>query len=215
MFTFFDSTIGKKIMVAVTGLMLFGFVAGHMLGNLQIFLGPEKFNAYAEFLHNSPGLIWGTRAVLLLVLAIHVIATVQLVRLNRASRPQPYVRHDMMQASWSSRFMIFSGIFLFGYIVYHILHFTTGHAHPDFVKGDVYANVITGFQSVPASLVYIVAMVSLGFHLYHGVWSVFQTLGLNHPKINLARRVVASLATGIIVVGFISIPIAVLMGVLR
>lgn len=215
MCNFLNSTIGKKIVVALTGLAMLGFLVGHLMGNLQIFLGPDKFNAYAAFLHHNPGLIWGTRVVMLTSVLFHIVFTVQLTRRNKASRPVAYANHEMMQASPMSRFMIVSGAFLGFYIVYHLLHFTTGTLHPQFVHDDVYANVITGFSVKSAAIVYILAMISLGFHLHHGIWSVFQTLGLNHPNYNCARRLVASAISVGISVGFILIPLAVLMGVLH
>lgn len=212
---FLHSTIGKKIFVALTGVAMVGFLAGHLAGNLQLFQGPIKFNAYAHFLHANPGLIWGTRTVMLASILIHILFTVQLRRRSRASRPIGYVQQEMMKATPMSRFMIWSGAFLGFYIIYHLLHFTTGTLHPHFIEGDVYANVVYGFSNIGVSAIYILAMISLGFHLHHGIWSVFQTLGLNHPNYNCMRRVFASVVSIGISVGFISIPVAVLLGVVH
>ncbi len=209
------STIGKKTIVAVTGLVMFGFVIGHMLGNLQVFQGPEKINAYAAFLKHTLPLLWGTRLALLASVLLHIVFTVQLNRRNAASRPVPYERHDMVQASVASRTMIWSGAFLGFYIVYHLLHLTVGSVHPQFSHLDVYRNLVVGFQQWPVSLIYILAMISLGFHLNHGIFSVFQTLGLNHPKYNCWRRLFATGSSIAIALGYISIPVAVLLGIVR
>lgn len=212
MFLIPQSTIGKKIVVAITGILMLGFVVGHLIGNLQIFDGPEKLNAYAIFIKQTKPLLWGTRVVMLVSVMLHVMATVQLTRLNRASRPIPYENHQMLQAGVPSRFMIWSGIFLGAYIVYHLLHFTIGVAHQPFHDADVYANMVEGFSVWYISLVYILAMVSLGFHLNHGIYSVFQTLGLSHPKYNCWRKIFSIGTSVAIAAGYISIPVAVMMG---
>ena len=212
---FHQTTIGKKAVVALTGLVLFGFVIGHLAGNLQVFAGPAKINDYAKFLKDATPLLWGTRIVLLVSVVLHFLFTVQLRSLNRSSRPVPYEMHVPVQAGAPSRFMIWSGVFVLLYIPYHLLHLTTGTAHPGFSATDIYANMITGFSSWPVSLVYALAMVALGFHLHHGVYSVFQTLGLNHPKYNAWRRCLAMAAGWLIPIGYISIPAAVLAGILR
>lgn len=209
------STIGKKFIVALTGLILFGFVVGHLVGNLQVFLGAEKLNAYAHFLKSSAGILWGTRLTLLAAAFLHIYYTVQLTRLNRAARPIAYAQQEPIHASLPSRLMIWSGAFLGLYVIYHLLHFTTGSAHPQFNPTDVYSNMIIAFSSIPVSAVYILAMISLGFHLHHGVFSVFQTLGLNHPKYNRWRRCLAQAAGWLIPIGYISIPAAVLLGFLH
>ncbi len=212
--SFLNSTVGKKIVVAFTGLIMFGFVVGHLLGNLQIFLGAEKINAYSRFLHAELPILWGTRVILLVSVALHVVYTIQLTALNRASRPIGYEMSEPVQASVSSRFMIWSGLFLFFYIIFHLLHLTTGTVHPEFSHTDVYSNIVIGFSSLPVTAVYILAMVSLGFHLHHGVYSLFQTLGLNHPRYNACRRGLALAAGWLIPIGYISIPAAVLLGIL-
>lgn len=214
-FRFWDSTIGKKAVMAGTGFILFGFVIGHMLGNLQIYLGPEKIDAYGEFLRNTKGLLWGTRITLLICVMLHITAAVQLAGLQRKARPQPYVKKASAGSSYASRTMYWSGPILLAFIIYHLLHFTTGQVHPDFQHGVVYRNVVTGFQSVPASLFYIVAMLMLGSHLYHGVWSMFQSLGINHPKYTPLFKMLAAVASAALVGGNVSIPVAVMTGLIR
>ncbi len=211
----FSSTIGKKFIVAVTGLVMFGFVVGHLAGNLQVFDSAQKLNDYAAFLKATKPLLWGTRIALLVMLALHILCTVQLKARNHSSRPIGYQAHAVIKASPPSRFMIWSGAFLGFYIVYHLLHFTVGSAHPEFSHTDVYSNIIVAFSSPLVSAVYVLAMISLGFHLNHGIYSVFQTLGLNHPKYNCWRRLFANGASIAIALGYISIPAAVLLGVIR
>lgn len=211
----FSSTIAKKFVVALTGLVLFGFVVGHLLGNLQIFLGPDVFNAYAEKIKSLPPLLWGTRIVLVASVILHIVTTISLVRLNRKSRPISYEVKKDIQASAASKTMIYGGLFLAAYIVFHLLHLTVGSVHPDFNHDDIYRNVVIGFSSIPVSIFYIFGIMALGMHLYHGAWSIFQTLGFNHPQYNAWRRCFATAAALFITVGYISIPIGVLFGVIR
>jgi succinate dehydrogenase / fumarate reductase, cytochrome b subunit len=212
---FWDSPIGKKAVMAVTGFILFGFVIGHMLGNLQIYLGPEKLDAYAEFLQKTKGLLWGVRLVLLASVVLHVTAAFQLAGLQSKARPQKYVKKASAGSSYASRTMYWSGPILLAFLIYHLMHFTTGQAHPDFQAGMVYRNVVTGFQSIPASLFYIVAMLMLGTHLYHGIWSMFQSLGINHPKYTPWFKRLAAVAAAVLVGGNVSIPVAVMTGLIR
>ena len=201
--------------MAVTGLIMFGFVIGHLAGNLQIFEGAFVLNGYAAFLKHTKSLLWGTRIVLLASVILHVVFTIQLNRHNRASRPIEYLQHEPIQATAASRFMMWSGLFLLLYIVFHLLHLTFGIATKPFSETNVYANMVNGFRHWPISIFYIAGMIALGFHLNHGISSVFQTLGLNHPKYNCSRRVFAIGASTAIVLGYISIPIAVLLGMVR
>jgi succinate dehydrogenase / fumarate reductase cytochrome b subunit len=214
---FLDATVGKKAVMAVTGLILFGFVVVHMIGNLQAYLGPEALNAYAvwlrELLHGAG--LWIARAVLLAAVVLHVWAAVALTLENWKARPVGYRRRRWEESTYASRTMVWSGPILALFIVYHLLHFTTGNVHPNFVEGDVYHNFVTGFRVVPASLFYIVAMFSLGLHLYHGAWSMMQTLGLSHPRWNPLRKSVAWTITSVVVLGNISFPVAVLLGIIR
>jgi len=215
MASFYQSTIGKKVVVAVTGLILVGFVFVHLLGNLQVFLGAAVVNDYAVFLRSKPGFLWLTRIVLLISVLLHIINTVQLRRRNKDSRPIPYINQENIQANLASRTLFWGGLFLAVYIVYHLLHFTWGSVHPDFSHTDIYGNMVKGFSVWYVSAFYILGMVALGFHLYHGVWSVFQTLGFNHPKWNVARRAFATVVSVGIAVGYIFIPVSVMVGILK
>ena len=200
--------------MAVTGVVLYGFVVGHMLGNLQVFLGPEAINAYGAFLQgflHGQG-IWIARATLLVALLLHVWAAVALTLANLAARPQGYREWQARESSYASRTMVWSGPLLLGFLLYHLAHFTFGSAHPDFVHGDVFRNVVVGFQNPFASAFYILAMLALGLHMYHGFWSMLQTLGLSHPSWNRVRRGLSLLLAGAVVAGNISIPLAVLTG---
>ncbi len=205
--------------MAVTGIIGYGFLVGHMIGNLQAFPffgGREALNAYAEFLRSTHGLLWVARGVLMVALAMHIVAAYQLTRMSQTGRPVAYVKWNPAGGSdYASRTMRWSGAIVGLFIVYHLMHFTFGNAHPDFVSGDVYHNVVSGFQSWYVSLFYIVAMVALGFHLYHGAWSMFQSLGLNNPKYDPLIRKLAALITFVIVAGNISMPLAVLGGIIR
>jgi len=215
--SFLASTIGKKVVMAVTGIILFGFVVGHMVGNLQAYLGPEALNAYAVWLrelgHGSA--LWIVRAILLLSVLLHIWAATALTIENRRARPIGYRQTSYQRSTYASRTMVWSGPILALFIIYHLLHFTFGTVHPSFAPGNVYHNFVEGFRVVPVSLFYIVAMLALGYHLYHGIWSMLQTLGLSHPRYNFLRHGLAGLMTAVVVVVNISFPLAVLAGVIR
>jgi succinate dehydrogenase / fumarate reductase, cytochrome b subunit len=212
---FFTVAAGKKVVMAVTGIILFAFVVAHLLGNLQIFLGREKLNAYAELLRHNEGLLWVARVILLAALGLHVLAAVQLTRLKREARPERYRTRRDLQASYASRTMMWSGPIILAFVIYHILHLTFGTLHGSFTPNDVYANVVSGFQNFLVSLVYIVAMILLGMHLQHGLWSLSQSLGLGNPDHSRKAKLFARVLALLIVVGNISIPIAVLTGLVR
>jgi len=182
--TFWRSSIGRKVVMAVTGAILFGFVLGHLAGNLTVYLGPEALNGYAvflrQFLHGAG--LWIARAVLLLSVILHIWSATSLTLSSRAARPVGYRERQWTESTYASRTMRWSGVIILLFVIYHLLHFTFGTVHPSFVEGDVYHNFVTGFQSVPVSIAYIVAMIFLGLHLRHGVWSMFQTLGVSHPR---------------------------------
>jgi succinate dehydrogenase / fumarate reductase cytochrome b subunit len=211
---FYDATIGKKTVMAVTGVILFGFVLLHMAGNLQVFLGREEFDAYSRLLRTEPALLWLARLILLTSVILHIVAAVQLSALNQKSRPIGYQKKESIASSYASRTMMWSGPILAAFIVYHLLHFTVGVVHPNFQEGRVYDNVIAGFSVIPVSIAYIVAMILLGMHLNHGVWSMFQSLGVSNPRYSAALKRFANIVSILIVLGFISIPIAVMAGVL-
>jgi len=212
------STIGRKVVMAVTGLVLFGFVFAHMLGNLQMFLPDhEAINHYGEFLremlHGSG--IWVARAVLLGSVALHIWAAWSLTRTSWKARPVPYKVVTPDASTYASRTMRWSGPIVFLFIVYHLLHFTVGSVHPAFVEGEIYRNVIVGFSFWPVAVAYVLAICALGLHLRHGAWSMLQTLGASHPQWDGLRKLAATVFTVIIVFGFISVPLAVLAGVLK
>ena len=214
---YLESSVGRKLVMAVTGIVLFGFVVGHMIGNLQVYLGPAALNHYAELLRElgHGGMIWVVRGVLLAAVGLHVWAAVTLALENRAARPERYRRLRYEASDYASRTMIWSGPLLAAFVVYHLLHLTVGSVHHSFVPGDVYHNVVAGFRVWPVAAFYIACMLALGLHMYHGVWSMLQTLGLEHPRYNAWRRVVAAFFTLVVVIGNISIPVAVLTGVVR
>ena len=218
LFGFYETTLGKKLVMAVTGIVLVGFVVGHMAGNLQIFLGPEVFNKYADLLHSAKGLLYGVRIVLLLSVALHIISAVQLALIARRARPQGYVKVTRTTSSYASRTMYWSGPILAVFIVYHLLHFTVGTVHPTTpFPGHVeaYQNVITGFQSIPVSVFYLIAMGMLSLHLYHGVWSMFHSLGLAHPRYTPIFKNLAVALSVVVAVGFAAVPVSVMLGIVR
>jgi succinate dehydrogenase / fumarate reductase cytochrome b subunit len=218
----FRTTVGKKVAMAVTGTILFLFVVGHMWGNLKAFLGPAHFNEYAEGLRTFGApffargqLLWVIRAVLLAAVGVHVLAAVQLWLLARRARPTGYRMTPHLELSAASRTMRWGGLAITAYVVYHLMHFTFGNAHPDFIPGDAYHNLVVGFQSLPVVAVYGVATLFLGFHLYHGIWSALQTLGLNRNAHGGWRRVAAGTVAALVFVGFMLVPVAVQAGIVR
>lgn len=212
---FYRSTIGRKIVMAVTGLILVGFVTGHMTGNLLMFKGPAAINAYAHFLQSLGGILWVVRGVLLVSVLFHVHSAWSLARQARSARPLGYTKQTSQISTRSARTMRWGGVLLSLFIVGHILHFTTGTLHPDFVPGDVYSNVVIGLGVPAVALFYLLAMAALSLHLHHGVWSLFQTLGINHPHVNHARRRLATALAVVVPVGFASIPVAVVLRFFR
>jgi succinate dehydrogenase / fumarate reductase cytochrome b subunit len=214
---FFSSSIGKKMVMAVTGLALVGFVVVHMVGNLQAYQGAEAFNGYAAALRRYPPLLWGMRSGLLAAAILHVGAAWSLTRANRAARPVGYRRQESRASTYASRTMRWSGVILLLFVVYHLLHLTFGvrAVHPEFAHGDAYHNFVTGFQNPLVSAFYIAAMLALGLHMWHGTWSFLQSLGLSRPGHHRWRQVLATLVTAVVVLGNVSFPIAVLAGVIR
>jgi succinate dehydrogenase / fumarate reductase cytochrome b subunit len=210
--SFYSNTIGKKVVMAVTGIILFGFIIGHMAGNLQFFLGPEKLDAYAENLRHVPALLWGVRSVLLVAVILHIASSISLARLHRAARPVGYVRKKNVGSTYASRTMYWSGPIILAFLIYHLLHMTFGTVHPHFQDLRPYENLVIGFSNPIVSIAYIVSIVLLGMHLYHGLWSMFQTLGVAYPRYSPGLRGAAKLVAFLIVVGFIAVPIAILAG---
>jgi succinate dehydrogenase / fumarate reductase, cytochrome b subunit len=212
---FYDSTIGKKAVMAVTGLILSGFLVGHMLGNLQVFLGRDVMNHYAETLHGSPGLLWGVRILLLVSVVLHAWAAIQLTAVKAAARPVAYVKPGNVQGSTGSRTMMLSGPVIGLFVIGHLLHLTTGTLHPQFVELRAYENVVNGFSNPIVSGLYIVAMILVGFHLSHGLWSMFQSIGFSHPRYTPLIKKFSGVFAWLLIAGFIAVPIAVLANLVR
>ena len=217
-----SSSIGTKYLMALTGLLLFGFVVGHLLGNLALFKGQEALNSYAAFLQGlGPGL-WVVRIGLLTILVVHVRCAVSLNAKNRAARPVSYANQEPIVSTFASRTMVMTGLIVLLFIVYHLLHFTLGVIQSDNAslvdeagRHDVYSMVVRGFQNVPTAAIYIIAMVVLGLHLRHGLQSLFQSLGLVRPKYRGMIETLAALLTYAIVVGNIALPMAVQLGFIK
>ena len=223
--TLYRSTIGKKIIMAVTGLILVLFVIGHMAGNLQQFMGPARMNAYAAFLKSTGELLWLVRIGLIVATVLHVVMAWQLTQIKRAARPVGYEERKPQVSTLASRTMRWGGVLLLIFIVFHILHFTTGTVfpvasrpdaqYPAFSHTDVYGNVVSAFRNPFVVAFYVVSMLFLLLHLFHGAWSSMRTLGLSKPsRTPLHRRVSTALAL-IVWLGFTVIPVAVFLGVIR
>jgi succinate dehydrogenase / fumarate reductase, cytochrome b subunit len=210
---FWNSTIGKKWVMAVTGISLVLFAIAHMAGNLQVFLGAGVFNDYAHKLQSLGPLLWIARAGLFVMAVLHIISAIQLTAIAKAARPQDYVKRESQIATLASRTMRWGGVVLAVFLVFHILHFTTGQLHPAFSKGGAYGNVVLGFKVWWVTAFYVIAMSLFGLHLYHGVWAGFRTLGVAKPNPMPMER---KLALGVAIVtwaGFIIVPIAVALGI--
>jgi succinate dehydrogenase / fumarate reductase, cytochrome b subunit len=218
---FYEAPLGKKAVMALTGIVLFLYVVGHLLGNLQIFSSNhEQINNYAAFLHNPSNVVplWAIRTFLLVCVIAHITASIQLWMQNRAARPVAYFKKDDVPTSYAARTMKWSGIIVGLFIIFHVLHLTVGAVVPIQEiapnQPDVRANVISGFQNIWISGFYIVAMILLCMHLYHGLWSLFQSLGFSHPRYTPILKNGAAAVAILIAIGNISIPIAVLTGIL-
>jgi succinate dehydrogenase / fumarate reductase cytochrome b subunit len=209
---FWDTTVGKKAVMALSGVILAGFVVGHLLGNLQIFLGPDRFNSYAHALKALPELLWGVRITLLVSVALHIWSSIQLAVVKSEARPLGYVRSKSISSSYASRTMYMSGPIIALFVIYHLMQFTLGVGGTPFVESDPYGNVINGFRAPAISLFYIVAMLLLCQHLSHGLSSMVQTLGLHHPRYTTRLKTAAVIVATLIFFGFVSIPIAVMAG---
>jgi succinate dehydrogenase / fumarate reductase cytochrome b subunit len=210
------SSVGKKIVMAATGLIWVAYLVTHVLANLLVFQGPDKINAYSAFLHGTGGALWGARLVLIVALVLHIIAAVQLADRRKEARPTRYAAGREPQVStWASRTIRWGGALILLFLVYHILHFTIGTAHPDFVEGNPYHNVAAGFRSLPVVVLYLIAMGAVGLHLYHGLWSSGRSLGVSPPSPGPLRRTVALVIALLVWLGFSVIPIAVYAGVVR
>lgn len=216
---FLISSIGKKWIVALTGLVMFGFVIGHMIGNLQVFLGPEAINLYGAMLHAWPEALWIVRIVMLTALTLHVVFSLWVRIESKKARPEKYAVTTRVASTFSSRMMAVTGLLLLAFVIYHLLHFTSHTVDPSFSgmhdeKGrhDVYRMVVEGFSNPLVSIFYIVAMSLLCSHLAHGAWSWLQTLGLRPKKIAEGTTLGARVIAVVLALGYISIPAAVLAG---
>lgn len=219
---FWSTTIGKKTVMAVSGLVLVLFLLAHMLGNLKIFFGSADFDGYAAWLrtigepvlHNA-WFLWIQRAVLLVAVVAHVTAAIQLSIRDRRARPVRYVHSPRPKASFATSTMRWGGVIIALFVVWHLLDLTVGVANPDFAAGRPYHNVVVDFQVWWIDVIYIVAVFALGLHINHGFWSAAQTLGVNRPARDRAIRTVGSTLAVAITAGFVLVPVAVMTGWVR
>lgn len=217
----YRSSIGKKALMALTGLIWIGYVVVHMYGNLKVFTGAEHFNEYAEGLRDIGAPIFGylhlltiARIGLIASIVIHIWAAYSLFQQAREARPASYASRRVVQANYASVTMRYGGTLILLFILFHLAHLTWGISpiHPDYIRGDAYHNLITGFRSLPVVIIYLVALAALGLHLFHGAWSMFQTLGLNDSQWDAAFRALAWLLAIVVPVGFAVVPIAIQLG---
>ena len=206
--TLHQTTIGKKVAMALSGLIIVGFVVGHFLGNLNLYRGQEAMDGYAHMLQSLTPVLWGTRLLLLFAFGVHIASAFSLWARNTKARGSRYKKREALATDYAARTMYWSGPILLLFVVYHLLHFTILPAHP----GEVYRNVVEGFQNPLIAGVYIVGNIALGFHIFHGFFSAFQTLGANHPRYNSLRRDAAIAISAAITIGNLSYPISVLAG---
>jgi succinate dehydrogenase / fumarate reductase, cytochrome b subunit len=220
----FESSLGKKYVMAVTGVVLFLFVLAHLVGNLQVFLGPEAINRYGHFLQSNPELIWPARCFLLLTIGLHIWSATKLSLENKAARPVAYAEYQPVGSSYASRTMLMSGSIVFAFIVYHLLHFTAqvqfiNLTHQNFVdfmdpekRHDIFKMIVVGFNNIWVSAFYVLGVGLLCLHLSHGASSMLQSLGWKNdayrPVLDKLARVLAVL----IFLGYSSIPVAILLG---
>ncbi|HSN99207.1 MAG TPA: succinate dehydrogenase cytochrome b subunit, partial [Candidatus Nanopelagicales bacterium] len=193
----------------------FGYVVIHMAGNLQIFAGPEQINAYAAQRHRSAPLLWGARVVLLVAVGVHIYTGISLSVQARRARPEGYRKKGQRYPNLPARTMLLSGVVLLAFIVFHLLHLTVGVVHPQFAELRPYENMVTGFRTPVVALFYVLSVVLLGAHLFHGAWSMFQSLGINHPRYTPKLRAFAAIFAFVLTVGFATVPLAVLFGAVR
>jgi succinate dehydrogenase / fumarate reductase cytochrome b subunit len=214
---FYRSSVGKKWVMAITGIVLMSFVLVHMIGNLKLFLSKQEINLYGEALRSMPGhllprtwLLWAIRIGLILAFVFHIHSAYGLTVINRKARPMAYQsKRDYVAANFASRTMRWTGIIILLFLLFHLADLTWGAANPDFVRGDPYNNLVYSLQRPVVAIFYMLAMVALAIHLTHGVWSMFQSLGINNPKINAAKRYFAWAFAAVILVGNLSFPIAI------
>ncbi len=213
--TSYRTLLGKKGAMAVTGAALFFFLIGHLLGNIQIFFGPQHLNGYAAFLKSTGEILWLLRAGVLACFLLHIYSSLLVTVANQQARPQGYATKRSLETSLAARTMIYTGSMVLLYVIYHLMMFTFLRTGPGYSPHDVYRNVVLSFQQPAISAVYIAAMLLLGAHLFHGAWSMMHTLGLSGPGYKPWRRMVGPAVAAAIVAGYISIPVAVLAGWVR
>jgi succinate dehydrogenase / fumarate reductase cytochrome b subunit len=214
---FYRTAIGKKWVMGVTGVALMAFVLVHLIGNIKLFLSKEEINLYGEALRNMPGhllprtwLLWTIRTGLIAAFVFHIHAAAGLTVINRQARPDTYKsKRDYVAADYASRTMRWTGVIVGLFVLFHLMDLTWGNANPEFVRGDPYNNLVYSLQRVPVAIVYIVANIALGIHLYHGAWSMFQSMGINNPRYNKLRRTFAQGFAAVILIGNCSFPIAI------
>jgi succinate dehydrogenase / fumarate reductase cytochrome b subunit len=212
---FWHSSIGKKWLMAVSGVILLGYVLAHMIGTLKVFLGADHINDYGEWLRDlgepvfpRTWVLWSMRTVLIGAFFVHILAAYQLTLMNRRARPTRYQSpREYAAANFASRTMRWTGVIVLLFLVFHLLDQTWGPGNSHFVRGDPYHNMIESFRRVPVAIAYIVAMLALGFHIFHGAWSMFQSVGINNPRFNQWKRIFATGFAAVIVVGEISMPL--------
>lgn len=216
------STIGKKYVMAITGLIWFGYLIVHLWGNLKIYAGPQFLNEYGGFLRTvgepffgTSQVLWLARIVLIPAFVVHIWAALALTSRDRASRPHAYAMRKNLESTIASRTMIYGGLFILLFVIYHVLDFTLGTVNPSFEEGNIYHNVVASFRVWPVALFYVLAMLAVGLHLFHGIWSMFQTLGWNTARANRLIRNFATFGAVVLTAGNVSIPVAVLTGLVR
>ena len=212
---FWHSSVGKKAVMAVTGLAMIGFLIIHALGNLQVFSGPLKINEYSAALRRLGPLLWIARGGLIVALVLHVVAAYQLTRRKQIARPVGYEVQEPQISTVAARTIRWGGVLLLVFVVLHLLHLTFGTIHPAFDHKDVYGNLVAGFQIWWVTLLYVAAMVGLGLHLYQGTWSSIRTLGLTRASGDPMKRRLAAVVAWVLYLGFSIVPIAVLAGIVR
>ena len=215
MLGFVRSNLGLKAIMAVSGLLMVGYLITHVVANLLVFRGAALINGYAAILHGQPAILYSARAVLLVALVAHVWSAIVLTRRDLAARPIGYAKQEPQVATFASRTIRWGGLLILFFLVYHILHFTTGTLHPAFVEGDPHGNVVRAFRVPWVAALYVVAMAAVGLHLFHGTWSAFRSLGLTRPSQNPLRHKTSLLVAGVIWLGFTIIPLAVLAGIVK
>jgi len=220
---FYRSSVGKKMIVAITGIILIIFVIGHLLGNLQIFLGPDWINGYSQHLRDLGPLLWAIRIFLLLTVIIHIYVTIQLAIENRRARPEPYIDRQYAKATFASRHMVMSGLIVLAFIAYHLAHFTVRITDARFAllkpdplgHYDVYSMMVYDFKSYLVSGFYVLGLFLLTLHLSHGSSSFFQSLGLNDKKLTPRLALGGRIFAWLVFVGYTSIPVAILLGLVK